>query len=132
MGNKTNTISQSANPTAAAAYNQLIPQIEAVASTPYVPFSGQGVAPVNTQQYAGIGGINNAANFASPSIETAINTLQASANPLTAGQIQQYEDPYTQSVVNATQNQFNNSNAQQQQQFLSSQASQGALGGSGT
>jgi hypothetical protein len=132
MGGKTNTVTQSANPTAAAAYNTLIPQIESVASTPYVPFSGQGVAPVNTQQYAGIGGINNAANFASPSIETALNYLQSSANPLTTGQIQQYENPYTQSVVNATQNQFNNSNAQQQQQFLSSQASQGALGGSGT
>jgi hypothetical protein len=53
----------------------------------------------------------------------------AAASPITAAQIQGYESPYTQAVVDATQNQFNNQNAQQQQGVLSNAAAQGALGG---
>jgi hypothetical protein len=61
---KTNTVTQSPNSTALSAYSSLIPQIEGVASTPYTPYGGQMVAPVNQQQYAGIGGINQYANVA--------------------------------------------------------------------
>lgn len=50
-------------------------------------------------------------------------------NPVGAAQIAQYESPYTQSVVNATQAQFNNQNAQQQQQVAGNAISQGAFGG---
>ncbi len=50
-------------------------------------------------------------------------------NPVTAQQIGQYESPYTQQVVGATQAEFNNQNAQQQQQVEGSAISQGAFGG---
>lgn len=50
-------------------------------------------------------------------------------NPVNAAQIAQYESPYTQSVVNATQAQFNNQNAQQQQQVAGNAISNGAFGG---
>jgi hypothetical protein len=46
-----NTVTSAPNPTAAAAYNQLIPQIENVAATPYQAFTGQGVAPVNPSRF---------------------------------------------------------------------------------
>lgn len=48
--------------------------------------------------------------------------------PVTS-QIQQYETPYTNNVVNATQAEFNNQNAQQNQGIIGNSISQGAWGG---
>lgn len=53
----------------------------------------------------------------------------AASTPLTQAQIQQYQNPYTQNVINATQAQFNNQNQQQQQQLSGNAIAQGALGG---
>src|SRR5207302_3433631 len=53
----------------------------------------------------------------------------AAAQPLTSAQIQQYQSPYTQSVVDATMAEFANVNAQQQQGVIGNAAAQGALGG---
>jgi hypothetical protein len=113
-------------------YNQLLSQAAQVAGQPYQAYSGELVAPINAQQQTGIAGINANANYASPSIASALGYMQSAANPLTAGQINQYYSPYNQEVVQATEGQFANTNATQQQQLLSGLASQGALGGSGT
>lgn len=133
MGKGSNTTqtqtSTSPNPQAGAAYSSLLTQAGNVAATPYQAYQGELTAPVNAQQTAGISGINNYANFAQPYIQQAAGLATDASTPLTAAQIQQYQSPYTQSVVNATQNQFNNQNAQQQQQVLSNAAQQGALGG---
>jgi hypothetical protein len=59
----------------------------------------------------------------------AAGSQQLTPQQYSGAAIQQYESPYTQSVVNATQNQFNNQNAQQQTQLRGNAASQGALGG---
>ena len=112
-----------------AAYSQILGQAQNVAATPYQPYTGQLVAPVNAQQMAGIGNINQNANFATPFINQASGLATAAANPITAQQIQNYVNPYTQAVVNATQQQFNLQNAQQQNQLMGNAVAQNALGG---
>lgn len=131
-GTNTTTTSTSANPAALSAYYNLLPQIQNVASTPYQAYQGQLVAPVNEQQQTGIAGINTNAYAATPYLTQAGGLLTSAAQPLTTQQIQQYYSPYQQDVVNATEAQFANTNAQQQQQVLGNAAAQGALGGDRT
>jgi hypothetical protein len=133
MGNKNATTTQNTttapDPQAYAAYQQLLQRAQGVASTPYQAYGGELVAGINPQQMQGIGGINQYAQAAQPDIGQAIGQATSSSAPLSAAGIQQYMSPYTQSVVNATQAQFNNQNAQQQQQVTGNAIAQGALGG---
>lgn len=131
MGSKsqTQTTSQTTTPVNQQALQDIYKTVSGAASTPYQAYNGELVAPVNQQQTAGINAINNAAGYASPYIQNAANLVQGAANPLTASQIQQYQNPYTQSVINATQAQFNDQNAQAQNALKGSAASAGALGG---
>jgi hypothetical protein len=128
-GSNQTTSTQSPNPQAMAAYNSLLGRAGQVANTPYQAYGGEGVAGINAQQMMGIGNINANAGFAQPYIQQASQYANQAAQPLTASQIQQYESPYTQDVINATQNQFNTQNAQQQSQVMGNAAAQGALGG---
>lgn len=131
MGKGTNTTTSTSAPSPQAmdAYNSLLNRAGGVASTPYQSYTGQLQAPVNAQQYSGIGNINQNAGFAQPYIQQAAQYANNAAQPLTAAQIQQYQNPYTSQVVGATEQQFNNQNAIQQQQVLGNAAAQGALGG---
>lgn len=134
MGNKgtsqsTSSTTSAPDPQAYAAYQQLLQRAQGVASTPYQPYTGELVAPVNSQQNLGISGVNQYASVAQPTINAAINQAQTSSAPLTATGIQQYMSPYTQNVVNATQAQFNNQNQQQLQNVRGNAIAQGALGG---
>lgn len=126
------TSSTAPNPQAMALYQQILGQAQNVAQTPYQAYTGQLTAPVNAQQTAGINNINANANSAQPYINQAAGLATGAANPLTASQIQNYQNPYTQDVVNATQAQFNDQNAQQQTALKGNQISQGALGGNRT
>lgn len=128
-GTNTTTTSSAPNPTAMAAYQNILGQAQGVAATPYTPYNGELVAPVNQQQQTGIANINANWNYAQPYLQTAAGYAQNAATPLTTAQIQQYMSPYTQDVVNATQAQFANQNEQQRQQSIGSAISQGALGG---
>jgi len=129
-GNKTTTTStQAPNPAAMGYYNQAFGTASNVANTPTSAVPLQGVANLSSEQNAGIGGINQYANAAQPYYQQAATYANNAATPLTAQQIQNYQNPYTQQVVNATEAQFNNQNAQQQQQVLGNAAAQGALGG---
>lgn len=128
-GSQPTVTTSTPNPQAMAAYQNILSRAQGVASTPYTAYGGELVAPVNQQQYQGIGGINSYANFAQPYIQQAAGYAADAATPLTAAQIEQYQSPYTKDVVNATQAQFNNANAQQQQGVISNAAAQGALGG---
>ncbi len=89
-----------------------------VASTPYQAYGGQETAPINAQQTAGIGAIN-----------TAQGNITATGAPISAADIQKYEDPYTNQVIQATQADFDTQNARQQSQTTGNAAAQGALGG---
>lgn len=130
-GSSTSTSNTSYTPNAQAlsAYSQLLSQAQGVASTPYQAYTGELVAPVNQQESTGISGVNQYANYSLPSTQTALGLAQSAASPITASQISQYESPYTQQVVNATQAEFNNQNAQQAQQVNSNAIAQGAMGG---
>lgn len=68
------------------------------------------------------GGIQNAAGTGASGITNAANTLSPAS-------LQQWESPYTQQVVGATEAQFNNQNAIQQTQLAGNAASAGAFGG---
>jgi hypothetical protein len=129
LGKGSNTTTTSANPTATAYYNQLLSQAQTVGQTPYQAYSGQLVAPVNAQQTTGISNINANAGSAAPSVQQALGLAGGAANPLTQAQIQSYLNPYTQNVVDATQAQFNDQNAQASAKLKGNQISQGALGG---
>lgn len=123
-GSNTTTTQQSGSSTtspdsnAYQAYLSLLNQASGVASTPYQGYTGEETAPINSQQQAGIGNIN-----------AAQGAIAGAGAPLTAAQIQQYQNPFTNDVVNATQAEFNNQNAQQQSQVTGNAAAQGALGG---
>src|SRR5262249_17494680 len=130
-GSQTSTSTQTNRPApeAMALYQKLLQQAQGVAATPYTPYTGELVAGVNAQQQLGIGNINAAALQAQPILQNAAQMAQTAATPITAEQIQQYVNPYTQNVVNATQAQFANQNAQQRQGVLGNAIAQGALGG---
>ena len=102
------------------------------ANNPFQAYGGQFTAPINAQQNAGIGNINQNSQFAMPYVQQALGLQSQAANPLTAGQIQNYYNPYQQQVIGATEQQFNLQNQQQQQNLLSNNAMQGALGGDRT
>lgn len=128
-GSNTTTTQTAANPAAMQSYYDLLNRASGVAATPYQAYQGDLTAPINAQQTTGINNINSNAGFAQPYIQQAAGYANNAAQPLSASQIQQYQSPYTQSVVDATSNWFNNQNQQQQQNVLGNAASQGALGG---
>ena len=132
-GTNTTTTTQAPNPYAMAAYQSFLAQAPQVAAAnPFQQYGGEFVAPVNAQQYGGIGNINQYAETAQPGLNAAQALAWNAASPIGAGQILQYQNPYTQNVIDTTQKQFNQANAVQQGALLSSLAAQGALGNSRT
>ena len=127
--NNTTTSTTTPNSQALAAYSNLLTQAGNVASQPYQAFTGELTAPVNAQQQAGIGNINAAANQAQPLLGQAAGLATSAAAPITGATIAQYQSPFTQQVVNATEAQMNQQNAMQQSQVTANAGAQGALGG---
>ncbi|MCA6108090.1 phage tail tip lysozyme [Bradyrhizobium cenepequi] len=131
MGSKSQTsqTQQFSTPANPAALQQIYNTVQGAASTPFTPYSGELTAGWNPQQQTATNNINAAAGQAQPLINQAAGLTSGAATPLTAAQIQQYQNPYTQSVIDATQAQFNQQNAVQQNQVKGSAAAAGALGG---
>lgn len=125
----TTTSTSTPNPVAQGAYNNIIQQAQNVAQTPFVPYSGQFVAPLNASEQAAGANIFANAGLAQPYYQQAAQYANNAAQPIGAAQINQYLSPYTQDVVNATQAQLNQSNATQQSQLTGNAAAQDALGG---
>lgn len=116
------------------AYTDLVNNAQNVASQPLQLYNGPLVAGLTDQQNQAVSGIGAAANSGAPGFAQAQQFINQSATPITpqaysADAINQYMSPYTQNVVDATQNQFNLQNAQQQSGLRGSAASAGALGG---
>jgi hypothetical protein len=103
-----------------------------VASTPYQGYTGELTAGVNSQQQAGIGNINANANYASPFISQAAGLAGASSAPIDAATIAQYQNPYTQQVIDATTAQMGHDNQTAMANLQGNQIAQGALGGNAT
>ena len=93
-------------------YQQVLAQANQVGTTPYTPFTGETVAPINAQQQYGINYIDTNADEAQPYIQQAAGMTSQAAQPVGANQINQYLNPFTQDVVQATQAAFANQNAQ--------------------
>ena len=139
MGGKTGTTTQSVSipPAVLARYNSVNAQAQNVASTPFQQYSQDPnafVSPVNQQQYAGIGNINQAANMAQPYYGTAGALTMAGAGGVSPDQysgaaMQQYMNPYISNVANATSAQMQNLFGQQAQQLKGEAINAGAFGG---
>lgn len=121
--------SQTYTPAAASQLQDIWGRIQQAASTPYQAYTGQMVAPLDPTQLAGISGVNAAANAAQPYYNTAAGYAATGAAPISQTDISRYISPYTQSVIDATQRQFADTNKQQQQQIIGNAALKGALGG---
>jgi hypothetical protein len=136
LGKGSNTTSSSstssADPQAAQLYRDILTRAQSVASTPYQAYTGELTAGVNSQQQAGIGNINANANYASPYIQQAAGQAQTSSAPIDAATIAQYQNPYTQQVIDATMAQMQHDNATAMTQLQGNQIAQGALGGNAT
>lgn len=127
---KTSTsTTQTYTPAGQAGMQDIYNRVASAASTPYTAYSGQLVAGLDPVQQAGISNINNAYGMAQPYYNQAQNYATQGASNITPDQIEAYTSPYTKSVINATQANFNESNAQQQSQLRGNAALRGALGG---
>jgi len=126
----TNTSStQTYTPAGKGGMQEIYDRVKTAASTPYDPYTGQLVANLNPVTSRGIGNIDSAYGMAQPYYNQAAQYAQAGASAITPDQIQRYQSPYTQQVVDATRANMNENNAQQQSQLRGNAALRGALGG---
>ena len=89
MGGKTSTSTNSTTipPAVLAQYSAVNARANQTANTPFQTYGGEFVAPVNSQQQAGIAGVNQEANAAQPyygAATSAIGAAQSAADPLNA------------------------------------------------
>lgn len=117
---------------AMSAYSGILGRAQQIASTPYEAYQGQLTAGLDPSQQAGISNINSAYGMAQPYFGQAAQYAQQGAAPvanISGADIQQYENPFQQSVINATMANINESDQRQQQQVKGNAAMSGALGG---
>jgi hypothetical protein len=137
-------------PAVLAQYQAVTAKANQTATTPFTPYSGEFVAPVNSEQGAGIANTNAMAEEAQSYYTSATNQLgnaqaavdpvnkaaeygtAASSAPLTGQQINQYLSPYLSTVEGATANVLNQNNQQQQAGQLGDAITSGAFGGDRT
>ena len=150
-GGKSQTSTQTVSipPDVLARYNSVNAQAQAAAATPFQPYTGEFVAPVNATQQAGVEATSAASGQAQPYYGAATQQLgqaqglgqgylgaatgaaMAGAMPVNPGglNVGRYMNPYTQGVVNSTEaalgQQFGQQNAAQQAQAIQA----GAFGG---
>jgi hypothetical protein len=148
----TNTVTQQSAPPSQylSAYSNVLGQAQQTAAQPLQQYSGnivQGFSPDQTTAFNTVAGasqpitqagntVAGAAGAANPYLAQAQTNLTAATAPLwsgvqqfSPGAVSQYESPYTSDVVNATQAEFNNQNAQQQNALGGASAAAGAFGG---
>ena len=132
MGTKgTNTYTTQSGPPAwlSSAYQGMIPQVQAAAGTPFTPYPGQMVAPVNPEQLGGIGQVNEFSTAAQPWLTTAGMMTAQAGQPISPNDISRYYNPYVATVGGATLEEMNALNAAQQQSVIGNAVSSGAWGG---
>lgn len=138
-------------PEVLARYNAVNAQAEQVAKQPFRPYTGQFVSALAPSQQAGILNTNTAASTAQPYFESAARGTQSSLNaarpfqqsatsytigggqavgPLTQQQIQYYQQPITETVINPTLQALQQQQGQQNSALQSQQIRANAFGGS--
>lgn len=136
-GGKTQTATQQVQipPEVMARYKAVNTRAEAAASQPFQAYSQDPnafVAPLTATQQAGIQNINQAAGMTQPYFNTAAGLTMSGAQgvgALTPQQIQAYQNPYTQSVVDATRAGLQQQQGQQLAQQQAEAIKAGAFGG---
>ena len=133
MGGKSTTSTQQVSipPEVLARYNAVNRRAENVAQKPFQQYGGEFVAPINQQQQAGFGNINQAATSAQPYFNAASGmTLYGSqgVGPLTGGQINQYMSPYLNNVASTTLGNLSQEQAIQRQGQIGDAIKAGAYG----
>lgn len=130
-GSKTSTQTSSNSTTAlpqfSQAYSDILNQAKGVASTAYNPATNKGVAGFTAPQYQAFDATQANQGVYQPFMQAAGSSL--AQGTLTPEAIQRFISPYTQNVVDATQAQFANQNAQQLQDVNANAAKIGALTG---
>ena len=137
-GSGTNTVVQQSSPPASvlAAYQNVLGQAQNVASQPLQQYQGNIVAGLSPDQISAMNTIDSSQGITAPYINQAAKSFNSATTPLWSGvqqfspsAVSQYESPYTQQVVGATEAQFANTNAQQRAALTGNAVSQGAYGG---
>ncbi len=113
-GTTTSNTSTNIPPEVLAEYKKVTNLGNQAASAPLQQYSGQIVADPTAAE-------NSAYNT--------INNMQGMTGPVSAADIQRYQSPYTQDVLNSTMAAENNQDAQQQAQLQGNAISAGAWGG---
>ena len=132
--NQTTTNSSSPPPQTLADYQGLVNRATSVANTPYTPYPGEQIAPLSNQTVTGLSNLDKYAYAAQPYYNQAGQMTQQAAAPVaptsySGSAVGQFMNPFTANVVQATQNEFNNQNAQQAQFLNSQNIGAGAFGG---
>lgn len=111
-----------------AAWNT-VQQATTVAGQPYTPYGGQRVADFNADQNAAFQSIRDSQGLGTPYLNQASDYATRGGAQITGDDINRYMNPYIQSVVDATQNDFNVQNQREFQNVNSNAAKMGALTG---
>lgn len=128
----TSTSTVSIPPEVLARYNAVNARAEEVAKTPFQAYGGEFVAPMNEVQQQGVSQTQQYSGAAQPYYQTAAGLTQQAVDatkPLTAAQIQQYQNPYVQSVVDPTLAALRQQQAQDRQAQTAQAIRSGAFGG---
>lgn len=129
---KTNTGTQeqtsTTSPTAQAfaAYQGLLDRAETAAGTVWDPATQQQIAGFTPDQLAAFSNIRG--GIAQPYIDSAAGLINAGSGSV-AGNMAQYQNPYLDQVINATQADFDRSNAKQLSDVTGNARLAGSLGG---
>lgn len=126
----TSTSSVAIPPEVLARYNAVNARAETAAANPFQNYTGQFVAGLTNEQQAGVNQASTSAQTAQPYYQAAAGLTANAAKDvgaLTPGQINQYQNPYTQAVVDPTVKALQ----QQQGQQLAQQQSEAIKSGAG-
>jgi hypothetical protein len=133
MGGKStqSTSTVSIPPEVLARYNAVNAKAEQVAATPFQPYTGQFVAPINPTQQAGIEATSQYSQAAQPYYGAATGLALAGAAPVNPQNLQvgRYMNPYTGYVAGATQQALGQQQGQQLSQQQAEAIRAGAFGG---
>ena len=129
----TSTQSQTVSipPEVLARYNAVNARAEKTAEQPFQQYGGEFVAPLTPTQTAGIEATSNASQLAQPYYGAATTAALAGAMPVNPQglQVGQYMNPFTESVVGATQAAMGQQQGQQLAQQQAESIRAGAFGG---
>ncbi len=96
---------------------------------PYVPYGGERLAPLTTEQQMARQGAVQQAGAYRPDLQTSRAYTTMGAAPITAGDISRYESPYTQAVMQTTLDELGRRQQIADQRLADQAVKSGAYGG---